>query len=84
MLPSQLLLCREVRHPHLDECPGYDTKQSDGDVSVMLELWRMQSTPLLLSLPGRLWSRIVAPDKDPIDGLNRTNPWSLDFTVFCI
>ena len=22
-----------------NECPGYDTKQSNGDASVMLELW---------------------------------------------
>ena len=28
----------------------------------MLELWGMHSTPLLLSLPGLLWLRIVAPD----------------------
>ena len=24
-----------------NECPGYDTKQSYGEVSVMLELWGM-------------------------------------------
>ena len=30
----------------------YDTKQSDGDVQVMLEIWEMQSTPLMPSLPG--------------------------------
>ena len=38
----------------------------------MLELWGMQSTPLLPSLPGPLWSGLVAPDKGPIYGLNRT------------
>ena len=27
------------------ECPGYDTKKSDGEVPVMLQLWGMQSTP---------------------------------------
>ena len=37
------------------KCPGYDTKQSDGEASVMLELWGMQSTHLLRSLPGPLW-----------------------------
>ena len=26
------------------ECPGYDTKQSDGKVPAMLELWGMRST----------------------------------------
>ena len=30
-----------------NECPDYDTKQSDGEASVMLELWGMLSTPLL-------------------------------------
>ena len=29
----------------------------------MLELWRMQSTPLLPSLPGPLWPGVVAPDR---------------------
>ena len=43
----------EYPHP-LNECPGYDTKQSDDEASVMLELWRMQSTSLLPSLPGPL------------------------------
>ena len=35
--------------------PGYDTKLSDGEASVMLELWRMRSTPSLPSLQGPLW-----------------------------
>ena len=26
-----------------DECPRYDTKQSDGEVPVILEFWGMQS-----------------------------------------
>ena len=39
----------------------------------MLELWGMQSTPLLPSLPDPLWLGVVAPDKGPIYGLNRTN-----------
>ena len=67
----QLLLCKEDLLPN--ECPGYDTKQSDGEVPVMLDLWGMQSTPSLPSLPGPLWPRVVTPDKDPINGLNRTN-----------
>ena len=33
----RLQLCREVR-PTRKECPGLDTKQSDGEVPVMLEL----------------------------------------------
>ena len=33
------------------KCFGYDTKQSDDEAPVMLELWGMWSTPLLPSLP---------------------------------
>ena len=40
-------------HPP-NECPRYDTKQSDGEVPVMLGLWGMQSTPSLPLLPGLL------------------------------
>ena len=29
----------------------------------MLELWGMQSTPSLPSLPGLLWPGVVAPDR---------------------
>ena len=67
----QLLLCRGVKTPN--ECPEYDTKESDGEVPAMLELWGIWSTLLLPSLPGPLWPRVVAPDKGPIYGLNRTN-----------
>ena len=67
----RLLLCREIRLPN--ECPGYDTKQSDGEVPVMLKLWGMRSTPSLPSLPGPLWPSVAAPGKGPIYGLNRTN-----------
>ena len=28
------------------ECPGYDTKQPDSEIPVMLEHWGMRSTPL--------------------------------------
>ena len=52
--------CRRVRPP-LNECPGYDTKRSDDEVPVMLELWGMKSTPYLPSLPGQLWPGVVAP-----------------------
>ena len=37
-----------------NECPGYDTKQSDGEALVILELWGMQITHLLSSFPGPL------------------------------
>ena len=45
------------------ECPGYDNKQSDSEAPVILELWGMQSTPSLPSLPGPCWLRVVAPDR---------------------
>ena len=65
----RLHLCGEVRRPN--EFPRYDTKLSDGEASVMLELWGMQSTSSLLSLPGPLWSRMVVPDSDSTCGSNR-------------
>ena len=77
----RLLLCRGVR-PTPNECPGYDTKQSDGEVPVMLELWGMRSTPSLPLVPGPLWPRVVAPDKGPIYGLNRTKPCFFHYTDF--
>ena len=66
----RLLLCRGVRPPQW--MSWNDPKQSDGEVPAMLELWGMWSTPSLPSLPGWLWPRVVAPDKGPIYGLNRT------------
>ena len=35
-----------------NNCSGYETKQSDGEVLVMLKLWGMRSTPLLPSFRG--------------------------------
>ena len=70
-------ICRGLRpHPH-NECPGYDTKQSDGEVPVILELWGMQSNPSLRSLPDPLWPRVVAPDR-----VLSTKPWFREFTFF--
>ena len=40
----------------------YDTKQFNGEVPVMLELWGMRNTPSMLSLPGPLWPSVVTPD----------------------
>ena len=42
----------------------------------------MGSTPSLPSFPGPLWPEVVAPDKGPVYGLNRTKPWFHDFTGF--
>ena len=57
----QLLLCRRVNPTH--QYPGYDPKQSDSEVPVILRLWGMRSTPSLPFLPGPLWPGIVAPDR---------------------
>ena len=42
------------RYDSPNECPVYDTKQSDGEVPVMLELWGMLSTPSLPSISSPL------------------------------
>ena len=41
--------------PLPNKCPGYDIEQSNGEVPVMLELWRMQCSPSLPLLPGPPW-----------------------------
>ena len=48
----------------------------------MLELWGVQSTPSLPSLPGPLRPGVVAPDKGPIYGLNRTKQYFFPYTDF--
>ena len=58
----RLLLCRGVKHSP-QKCPGYDSKQSEGETPAILELWEMRSTPSLPSLPGSLWPRVVVPDR---------------------
>ena len=50
-------------------CPGYDTKKSDGEFPIMLELWGMWGTTSLPSFSGRLWPGVVAPDRDLSMGL---------------
>ena len=44
--------------PPPNECPGYDTKQSDSEAPEVLMFWGMRSTPSLLSLPGPLWPEL--------------------------
>ena len=46
-----------------NECSVYDIEQSDAEAPVMLELWGMQSTPSLPSLPSPLLPGVVAPDR---------------------
>ena len=60
---TNCLYCRVVIPHLLNECPGYDSKQSDGGVPVMQGLWGMQSTLSLPSLPCSLWLGVVAPDR---------------------
>ena len=38
------------------KCPGYDTKQSDGEASVMLELWGMRGILFIAIAP---WSTLA-------------------------
>ena len=40
----------------LNECPGYDTKRSDDETLVMLELWGMQSTPTITPRSTLAWT----------------------------
>ena len=56
----------EEGQTYSNELPGYDTKQSDADVLVML--WRTQSTSSLPLLPGPHWPGVVAPDRDLLMG----------------
>ena len=56
-----LHLCRRVR-PSPSSVLDYYTKQSDGDVPVIMELWGIQSIPSMPSLRGPLWSGVLAPD----------------------
>ena len=57
----RLHLCRGVKLSN--ECLEYNTKKSDGEASVLLELWEMLSTPSLPLLPDPLWTGVVAPDR---------------------
>ena len=62
--------------------PGYDTKQYDGETSVMQELWGMWSTPSLPSLLGPLWPGVVALDRVRAMGQIELNCNYLKLTVF--
>ena len=44
-------------------CPGYETKQSDGEASVILELSGMRSTPLSALVTGPFRSGVVEYDR---------------------
>ena len=56
----RLCLFWRVRLPqHVSWC---NTKQSDGEAPVKLDLWRMQSTLSLTSLSVHLWPGVVEPN----------------------
>ena len=61
----RLHFCRGVR-PHLNECPGYDIKQSVSEAAVMLTFWGIVIAPRsILALSSSTW-------KGAINGSNRT------------
>ena len=84
----RLHLCRGVSPHPPNECPGYDTKQSDGETPIMLELWEIGSTPslpllpcpLLLSRLGRynksttLLKTVKAPPPTSVLNITLNNP----------
>ena len=55
--------CFSAKGLDSSKCLGYDTKQFDVEIQVMLKLWIMRSTHSLPSLPGPLCSGVVAPDR---------------------
>ena len=65
----RLHLCRGVRHPSNNECPWYDTKQSDGEKS-----WNFCEcgVPLHCHLSPVHSGRSGSICSDPIYGSNRT------------
>ena len=46
-----------------NDCLGYDTKQSDGEGSEMLELSEIPSAPSFASLPDPLGPGVLASDR---------------------
>ena len=64
-----------------NECPDYDTKQSNGEAQVMLKLWEMRTTHLLPSLPGPLWPGMLAPNR--VLSMGQIELFDIE-TVYCI
>ena len=40
-----------------NECPGYQTKQSDGEVPLMVELWGLRDIPFIIIFPESTMAR---------------------------
>ena len=67
----RLHLCRGVRPLH--QCPGYETKQSDGEVPVMLEILGSAEHLFIAIAPRSNLARNGNTLLGPIYSLNRTN-----------
>ena len=52
-----------VKTTTTNECPGFEIKQSYDEAPEMLDIWRIQSTPSLPSLPGPLLFGMRATEK---------------------
>ena len=63
MLTNSFHLAPIKSFPVGNKCPEYDTKQSDGEVQVMLVLWGMRRNPSLPLLGGPPLSKVVAPNR---------------------
>ena len=57
LMTAQLAGAIEHTERPLKESPGYDTQQSDGEVSVILELWGMRSTYFIAIAPKSTLAR---------------------------
>ena len=55
--------CTHIYKHTFNECPRYETKQSDDEAPVIVEFWGMRSTLSLPSLPGPFWPGVVSPEK---------------------
>ena len=52
----------EWGNTHPNKFPGFDTKQADGEVTAMMELWGMWRTLSLPWLQSPLWPGMVASE----------------------
>ena len=63
----------EYTDPAPNECPGYDSKQSDGEVPVTLGFLGNTEHPFIAIAPKSTLARRGSTWKGPIYGLDRTN-----------
>ena len=72
----------KVVRPPTNECPAYNSKQSDGEAPVMQKLWGRQSTPSLPSLPGSIWPGVVASDR--VQSMDNRIKLSTNAKLYCL